>query len=400
MSSGSRIHRPVRREPLPSGWLTGSGAVTEPTNSAGNTPAEQQAVSTVTVENAAAVAAMLVLENQAIEAVSGPLRRQLSDILRLLASRYVLMFGGLDRPTTPAQAQQLVSVLTVELEQIRQYDPVPALTAATDDARRAGVVYANRHLPDPVPEAEVPVDKAAQDAVEAAPAAISDAVDAAQQFAQQLPITGWDDAVRAVGKASQAASNLEGRTSWVVNRANSSSISYIAAQRGALLLWVAEPDACVVCLALSGHTVNPAEGEGFDETATFGKPGSAPDIYPPGMPLMRPPRHRYCRCHPEIWYGPAVPAGGPEETSLYNRPGVGANVDLPAALRREAKRSILYGWSLPSESNTARLDAAARLLAKGAGLPKSVEAKSRAAVNKGKFDNRVHPSKRRTARRP
>lgn len=342
---------------------------------------------------------MLLLERRAVEAASGPLRRELSDVFRLLAGRYVLIFGGLDRPADPVQAQQLTDLLTLELENLRSYDPAPALSTAVAAASRAGVVYANRHLPDPVPEAEVPVDEAAQAAVDAAPAAISDAVDAAQEFAEQLPITSWDDVQKAMGKANQAATDLERRTAWAVNRANSAAIRKVAAERGAKLLWIAEPDACVVCLALSGHLIDPNTGEGFDEEATFGKPGSAPDVYPPGEPLMGPPRHPNCRCQPEVWYDPAVPAGGAEETALYNRPGVGANVDLPAALRREAKRSILYGWSVPSESGTVRIDAAARLLAKGAGLPKSVEAKSRAAVKKGKFDNRVHPSKRKTAHR-
>lgn len=342
---------------------------------------------------------MLLLERRAIEAASGPLRKELSDIYRILSVRYVLIFGGLDRPADPVQAQQLVETLRLELENIRQYDPTPALEKAIDQARQAGVVYANRDLPDPVPVEQVPVDEAAQQVVREAPVAISEAVDAAQRFAEQTPVNSWDDVQKMVGKASQTATGLERRTSWAVNRANSAAVRKVAAERGALLLWVAEPDACVICLALSGHTIDPTSGEGFDEEATFGKPGSAPDVYPPGEPLMGPPRHNYCRCHPEVWYGPVVPVGGPEETSLYNRPGVGANVDLPAALRREAKRSILYGWSVPSESSTVRLDAAARLLAKGAGLPKSVEAKSRAAVKQGKFDNRVHPSKRKTAHR-
>lgn len=369
------------------------------TNSAGNDPQEQQAVTAVTVENAAAVAAMLLLERRAIEAASGPLRRRLSDIYRSTSARYVLMFGGLDQPADPVQAQQLVEHLSLDLEQLRRYDPTPALAAALGEARQAGVAYANRHLPDPVPVDSVPVDEVAQQVVADVPAAISEAVDAAQKFAETLPVTSWDDVQKVVGKASQTATGVERRTSWAVNRANSAAVRKVAAERGALLLWVAEPDACVICLALSGHTIDPTSGEGFDEEATFGKPGSAPDVYPPGEPLMGPPRHNYCRCHPEVWYGPVVPVGGPEETSLYNRPGVGANVDLPAALRREAKRSILYGWSVPSESSTVRLDAAARLLAKGAGLPKSVEAKAHAAVKSGKFDNRVHPSKRKTAHR-
>lgn len=366
---------------------------------AGNTPSEQQAVSAVTVENAAAVAALLALEKETVTAATGPLRAALRNILRLLSGRYVLMFGSLEHPADPEQAAQLTQILVEELEHIRGYDPTTPLTEYADRARTMGVDYANRYLSDPVPESEVPVAPAVARTIAEAPAEVDRAIVAAQQYAEQTPIADWRGVVQQVGKASQAATGLDRRAAWALAAAKSSSIGEVTAARGAQLLWVAEPDACVVCLALSGHLSDPASGVGFDEFATFGKPGSAPGVWPPDQPLMGPPRHPLCRCVPELWIGPSVPVGGPEETSLYNRPGVGARVDLPAALRREAKRSIVYGWSVPSESGVVRIDAAARLLARGAGLPKSVEARGRAAVAAGKFDNRVHPSLRRTAHR-
>ncbi|HEV2346462.1 MAG TPA: hypothetical protein VGS97_20350 [Actinocrinis sp.] len=367
-------------------------------NTAGNTDSEQQAVSSVTVENAAAVAALLLLEKQAIDAVSGPLRQLLRNIFRMLAARYVLMFGGLEQPAADAvQAQQLAELLVTELQAVAEYDPTPQLQQFAAQAAARGLEYANRYLTAPVAPGVVQLEPVLTEAIGAVPETMAESVASTANFVEQLPITGWDDLVRAMGKANQAATSLERSTTWAVNKANSDAIRQVAVNKGASLLWVAEPDACVICLALSGHIIDPMSGDGFDEEATFGKPGSAPDVWPPGEPLMGPPRHVSCRCHPELWFGAHAAPGGPEENSLYNRPGVGANVDLPAALRREAKRSIVYGWSLPSESGAVRLDAASRLLARGAGLPRSVEERGHRAVAKGAFDNRIHPSHRRRA---
>lgn len=363
-------------------------------NSAGNTASQQQAVSALSIENAAKVAALLYLEKQAVDAASGPLRVLLRNVLRTLSVRYVLAFGDLDHPADPERVQPLIDTLVADLEPLRQYDPAPKLQPFIDQARGQGVVWGNQYLADPVQQADIEPSAAVDRLLSGVELDISDSIDAAQQFAQQADVTGWSDTVRLVGKASQAATGLERSIAVALSTTVNDTIGQIAARRGARLLWVAEPDACVVCLALSGHLADPSTGEWFDEEATFGKPGSAPAVWPPDEPLDSPPRHPNCRCIMEIWHGAAVPAGGAEETALYNRPGIGARVDLPAALRREAKRSIVYGWSVPSESGVVRLEAASRLLAHGAGLPKSVEARGRAAVKSGKFDNRVHPSRK------
>lgn len=369
-------------------------------DSAGNTSAEAQSVGAVTAENALYVAALLVLEYEAIAAISGPLRKLLSDVFRTLAGRYVLMFGGLDQPAAdPALAQQYTELVVDQVRNLAGYDPTEVLTQYSNKALMSGLDYANRYLADPVPDDAVSLPDDLVRLIEQTPDNVAQAVDSAVQFAEQLPITGWDDVVRQMGKASQAATSLERSTTTAINKASNDAMRQVAVDKGASLLWVAEPDACVICLALSGHIIDPMSGDGFDEEATFGRPGSAPDVWPPGMPLMSPPRHPNCRCHTELWFGRASTPGGPADNSLYNRPDVGATVDLPAALRREAKRSVVYGWSLPSESGAVRMDAASRLLAVGAGLPKSVEERGRRAVARGRFENRTHPSLRRAAHR-
>ena len=86
--------------------------------------------------------------------------------------------------------------------------------------------------------------------------------------------------------------------------------------------------------------------------------------------LPSPPLHPFCRCRLGT-YRPEA-----------ERPG---EVTLPDALQREARRSVALGFSLPSESETRRVEAAERLLREGAGLPKGVEAYAARAVDRGAF---------------
>jgi len=83
-----------------------------------------------------------------------------------------------------------------------------------------------------------------------------------------------------------------------------------------------------------------------------------------------------CRCRCVPYYGHAGPPG---------------SLTLPEALKREAQRSILKGWSLPSESERVRVAAAERLLARGSNLPKTVQQVARDAVKRGRFIDRTVP---------
>lgn len=139
---------------------------------------------------------------------------------------------------------------------------------------------------------------------------------------------------------------------------------------GLMIVWVAERDACLVCLALSGNVIDPNSGAAFDEEATFGAPGSTMEVWPRNMPLMSPPRHPHCHCRLRII--------------------TAANTTVPAALRREAQRSVARGWS-GSDSKIQRLNAADRLLKHGSTLPKSVQHRSRTDIGRGQFSDRHHP---------
>lgn len=139
---------------------------------------------------------------------------------------------------------------------------------------------------------------------------------------------------------------------------------------GLRVVWVAERGACLTCLALSGHVIDPNSGAGFDEFATFGQPGSAPTVWPPGMPLMGPPRHPNCRCRIRI-----VAAD---------------NTMVPDALRREAERSVARGWS-EYDSRRSRLGAADRLVRSANRLAMTPNERARRDVARGQFSTRHRP---------
>lgn len=122
-------------------------------------------------------------------------------------------------------------------------------------------------------------------------------------------------------------------------------------------IWVAERDACVHCLAYQGH--KRVEG-GYPAGLTFGKKPLRTDRVP------EPPLHPFCRCTQMLVHKDEA-------------------VAIQAGLQREAKRSILRGFSLESESGAVRIDAARRLLAKNPTMPKSVKAYARSAIAKGAF---------------
>lgn len=134
------------------------------------------------------------------------------------------------------------------------------------------------------------------------------------------------------------------------------------------VVWVAERGACLTCLALSGQVADPGTGMWFDEFATFDK--RPMPVWPPGMPLMGPPRHPHCRCRLRII--------------------AASNTMLPAALAREARRSVARGFS-DHASRPARLSAADRLLAVGARLPVSVQGRAAQDVARGAFSTRHRP---------
>lgn len=187
------------------------------------------------------------------------------------------------------------------------------------------------------------------------------------KLVRRLGLTG---ALAAVGKARGVVGRLKAAITHTVNEAVNEGIAEQIRQAGAKKVWVAERDACVRCAAYSGRVV--------DEDADF--PGGLswdPNQRGRGEPLAGPPLHPHCRCRlapwEDDWAVPGVPS-------------------MPEVLQREARRSVARGWSLPTESNAARIRAARELIRMGPRLPKSVVEFASDAVRAGRFENRTFPA--------
>lgn len=321
-------------------------------------------------------AAILRIEQAAVRAIVTGYLVQLAALSRQARARVVLEGAETAGEQLAAQIEQRAHVLINrrEIEQIADYYMQQGADLGQDWA--TGAVYtlgpANYVPVEPAPDAAA--------AVRAAVATAEEKLRTAGKLARRARTPVSVETALQVAKG--ASGNLATGAEYAVNACANDAIRRTAALAGAKVLWVGERDACVICLALSGDTIDPSSGEAFDEFATFDPTRTAPAPWPPGMPLTAPPRHPHCRCFLQVWYGTA--AGG---------------LDLPDVLKREALRSVARGWSLPSESNAARARAAEYILRSGlaARLPKSVRAEAERGAA-GHFTSRTHPPRRTNVR--
>ncbi|MCX5338361.1 hypothetical protein [Streptomyces sp. NBC_00140] len=200
--------------------------------------------------------------------------------------------------------------------------------------------------------------------------AVTDRRDRALALLHPRVANRWTRVAAGIGTARSALSAVRSHITWTVGQAVNEGLLAGIRALGARKLWVSERDACVSCTAYAGLVVD------------------VEDDFPGGLswdpqqrgrtePLAAPPLHPHCRCRTVAWKDSWAGEGVPS---------------LPDALRREARRSIARGWSLPTESGAARIRAARELLRTGASLPKSVEEFARLSVLAGRFQERTVPT--------
>lgn len=324
--------------------------------------------------------AALALEVAAAVAATKVLREQLDAIVKSSLLAWTKAFGSLRSQQTGAKFLSFMEQLSADLAQIR-FDPRPVLLDYSARARQLGIRQGFREA------GESPADLgglrdfgATVDATQAATRA-RERIETAARLAGVAREGSYTAVSRAIAPAQQAANQVEATAHTMTNTALNQGIADVAEEVGGKLLWVAERDACRVCLALSGHVVS--VGEEFDVMARFAGP---PLKWIPDGGLTRPPRHPRCRCRCTVWRGSAGPLP----------------VDLPQALRREAERSVLLGFARPSESERVREQAADRLLARigmakgsrspsGWATPQSVKERTERALRRGTFTTRSVP---------
>lgn len=231
------------------------------------------------------------------------------------------------------------------------------LAAAVGAAWNVGVLDAEKVI-GKGPAKGVP--GAPPNALVAAARASEKAIAAELAKARKLARAGAD-VTTALAPVFSAANIMQRDVTTLVNHAGNKGTAAVADAVGLSTVWVAETNACVECLAYSGRIAKP--GKPFPGGLTYGAKSYHPE------PVDVPPRHPRCRCTIE---------------PLVSR-------EYADALRREADRSVLRGFSLESEPMRVRVDAAERLLARGVEAPKSVKAYAARAIRAGGFGTRGRP---------
>lgn len=207
---------------------------------------------------------------------------------------------------------------------------------------------------------DVPDVEVARDAVKAAEG-LADAV------AEQLRLTarllspsmvrGWRDVMVGLGAARRAVTMMRATVAWAVHRALNGGATQAIAQLGAQPMWMAEPDACVRCLAYAGRF---ADRDGMFPGGLSMDPHTRTHLK---AAIEGPPLHVGCRCRLVPW-----------------RPEWGAGPgSLPDLLRDRAWRSVATGGGRPTESAAARRRAAQALLAQR-GIPVGVRRQAQATA--------------------
>jgi hypothetical protein len=170
--------------------------------------------------------------------------------------------------------------------------------------------------------------------------------------------TTQSDVLESLAVANQGVNYAKQVARQSTNEASNDALTTVSHTVDVVVsVWRAERDACVHCLAYQGEIDN---GKGYPAGLTFG------DKPLDNKKVPKPPLHPNCRC----------------TQSLVHKEVVNP---LAKSLKREAKRSVLRGWSRPSESEKVRLEAAKRLVQSGNTLPKSVNAYAEAAIKRGEF---------------
>lgn len=312
--------------------------------------------------------ALLVLEARARRDAGAGIRAQVAELTKRVLRLWVQHFGSLDStPTTAAErvaldvirqavTQGLAAVNTNVTGRIRRDADRAATLGATLGAGQAAASFIH----------SVPVSPV----VERVLSELGTTMDARLEVGQRLAAraASWSAVNAALATGSGAANSAERTATWATMRRANEGVREQARAAGADVIWVAERDACLYCLAQSGEVRGPRQA--FDGTRRFDTVRHL-TVWPEGSDLWAPPRHPECRCHLVVYRG-----------------HVGPGPTMPEVLKREAQRSVVIGLALPSESQTVRARAAQKLVDADRGAPPTVLARTRRQLIAGTFRTR------------
>lgn len=288
---------------------------------------------------------------------SGPLRDRLDEALRDLTGWWVRLFGSIaDKPTDLAEASRFSGVAVARIRRV--LDPAELGSGAFERAWLAAYAMGTDHAVDTAPflPPSLPVRDRADvpDLSRPVAEALARAVSALSEVA--LTGFGFGSVTVAVAEGRTAARRIDSTVAFELTAAATAGVRDMAAVTGSAVVWVAERDGCLTCLAYSGETTTDL----FPLGLTF----SDRALTPPG-PLVGPPMHPACRCSLQLF--------------------AARDQAVADGLKREAKRSVLRGWADDGESEPEKLRAASRLLDTAHGMPASVERVASRALRDGGF---------------
>lgn len=323
----------------------------------------QQLADLVQDQQAAEAAA---LEDRVAEEADDGAGAELAALTTTALAAWVTAFGALTAAGTGTQLAAYLARVRYDVDRAgqdlgrrSQRTLAPALAVAAQLGARHAVDFLTRATGR---HHDVPSVEVTDDAGRAA-AGIADAVAEQLRLAARLLSpriiagSGWRGVVLGIAAARRAATLVRQTIAWAVHRAINGGAAQAADHYGARLLWVSEPDACVICLAYAGHVSTREQrfpgGLSMDPHSRSNRVAA----------LDGPPAHIRCRCRAVPW----LPAWG-------TGPG-----SLPDLLREQALVSVASGRRRPSESHAARRRAAQALLTRR-GLPARVRRQAAATA--------------------
>ena len=321
--------------------------------------------------------AIAAIEDKAIKAATEKRFAAIDDAVRSATSKWIEEFGSMSAdgagPALDAMIKEALSVSTGALKGL-EGSVVTALSEAASSAvttateQGAAFVEAASGKSAAANVATPKVDLSLER--KAVKEAVADGLKESKALLKKPVIErlGLRGLLSGLRRARNALARAKSTITTSVNQNVTKTMHATAtANKAKYEVWVAERDACVNCLAYAGKIV-PAGGEWQKGLSWDPKQNDPQPVSKGGG--VRPPLHPHCRCRPVPW-DPAWARDG--------------EVSLPEAVSREAQRSIARGFSLPSESNAARIRALKELLSGNPKLPKTVLERARRDLKNGEF---------------
>jgi hypothetical protein len=298
----------------------------------------------------------LAFEEAVLRDVVGSVGDALAAVIRAVLAAFEGASIAAGGTLSEEQAKAVGKAAGARIRREEWYPMRPALAASAVAAHALGVERAARRMPNETAKAKARSTKTPKKRpVPNVDAQLRKALREAETLARQ-GIRNRTEAAQVVAKVSKGKARVEAAARSIANEGINAGTIDVAKKMQLRVMWIAERNACLDCLAHAGYVAEPGDPfppVSFDPNA---KKVAAVALCP---------LHPNCRCQLRTT---DLPAGPP--------PSDRSSLSPAARLAAEARRSVVYQWT-EYESGPAMQRAAEALLSAGAGLPASVEQRAR-----------------------